>query len=113
MLIARTVRLLDYARTQNYVRYSSAQVDGKMYININSLEDPVLGTTIPSLDEVRGLTFYVDDPGNTYLLLNFNPIPENDIQRNNADRDGKKSIGFQWFKPDFKDFTKNNSLRHS
>lgn len=108
VLIARTVRLLEYARTQNYVRYSIAQVDGQTYINLNSLEDPVLGTSIPLFDEVRGLTFYVDDPGNTHLLLNFNPIPEDEIQRNSTDRDGKKSIGVKWFTPDFTDYTKQS-----
>ena len=107
ILVARTVRLLDYARTQKFVRYSIAQVDGKKYINIDSIDDPVLGSSTPSMDEIRGLTFYVDDPENTYILLNFKLIAEGEIQRNGPDRDGKKSIGVKWFNPDFTDYTKN------
>jgi len=106
-LVARTVRLLDYARIHQFVRYSIAQVDGKKYINIYSIDDPVLGTSTPSMDEIRGLTFYVDDPENTYVLLDFNSILESEIQRNGPDRDGKKSIGVKWFKSDFTDYTRN------
>ncbi len=106
ILVARTVRLLDFARTWKYVRYAMASVDGKTYINIRAIEDPVLGSTTPSLDEIRGLTFYVDDPDHTRLFLNLTPIPENEIQRNGADKEGKKSIGVRWFQPDFTDYTK-------
>ena len=107
ILVARTVRLLDYARTQKFVRYSITQVDNKKYINIDSIDDPVFGTSTPSMDEIRGLTFYVDDPENTYILLNLKLIAEDDIQRNGPDRGGNKSIGVKWFKPDFTDYTKN------
>lgn len=107
VLVARTIRLLDYARNQKYVNYSIAQIDGKTYININSIDDPVFGKEIPMLDEIRGLTFYVDDPASSYILLNLNLIPEDEIQRNGLDRDGKKSIGVKWFKPDYTDYTKN------
>lgn len=39
----RTVRLLDYARTQKHVRFSSTQIEGKTWIDIKSIEDSVLG----------------------------------------------------------------------
>ncbi|WP_088186065.1 hypothetical protein [Desulfosporosinus sp. FKA] len=74
ILVARTSRLLDYARSHKYVHYSVAQLSGKTYININSIDDSVLGSSVPSMDEIRGLTFYVDDPSNTFLLLNLSPI---------------------------------------
>lgn len=105
ILVARTSRLLNYARSRKYVHYSVAQVEGKTYINVNTIDDPVLGTSIPEMDEIRGLTFYVDDPDDTYLLLNLNPINEEEIQRNPQDKMGKKSIGIKWFKPDYTDYT--------
>lgn len=107
MLVARTLRSLDYARARQFIQYSSAQIDGKTYININSINDPIFGNTIPLNDDIRGLTFYTDDPENTYILLNYQFIPENEIQRNGPDRDGKKTIGVKWFTPDFTDYTKN------
>ncbi|WP_242975919.1 hypothetical protein [Desulfosporosinus sp. FKB] len=109
ILVSRTVRLLDYDRSQKYVNYSIAQIEGKTYININSIDDPLFGKEIPTLDEIRGITFYVDNPESTYVLLNYNIIPENEIQRNGPDRDNKKSIGIRWFKPDYTDYTKINN----
>lgn len=106
IMVARTERLLEYARAQKYVNYSIAKIKGKTYININSIDDPVFGSANPSLDEIRGLTFYVNDPQNTLVLLNYNLIPEDEIQRNGPDSDDKKSIEVKWFKPDYTDYTK-------
>lgn len=106
ILVARTQRLLDYARMQQFVQYSSVQMDDKTYINISAIADPVLGTLTPKLDDIRGLTFYTENPENTTLLLNMNQISESEIQRNDFDRDNKKSIGVKWFKPDYTDYTK-------
>jgi len=105
VLVSRTSRLLDYARTQKAVRFTSTNIDGKTYININSIEDPVLGTATPTMDEIRGLTFYTDDPDNTYLLLNLTLIPTEQVQRNGLDRNSKKSIGIKWFRPDYVDYS--------
>ncbi|WP_407309726.1 hypothetical protein [Desulfosporosinus sp. SB140] len=106
ILVARTSRLLDYARSHKYVHYSVVQLDGKTYININSIDDLVLGSTVPSIDDIRGLTFYVNDPSNTCLLLNLNPISTDEIQYNSQDGNGKKSIEIKWYKPDYTDYTK-------
>lgn len=85
VLVARTSRLLDYARAQKFIRYAIVQSEGKTYININSIEDDVLKPTTPTMDEIRGLTFYVDDPDRTYVLLNLTLIPKEQLQRNGAD----------------------------
>lgn len=106
VLVARTSRLLDYARAQKYVGYSSAQFEGKTYININSINDSVLKPTTPTLDDIRGLTFYVNDPDNTLLLLNLTLIPKAQIQRNGPDSSNKKSIEVKWYIPDYTDYSK-------
>jgi hypothetical protein len=105
VLVARTSRLLDYARAQKFVRYSIVQIEGKTYININSIEDSVLEPTTPTLDEIRGLTFYVDDPDKTFVLLNLTLIPKEQLQRNGPDTSSKKSIGVKWYMPDYADYS--------
>lgn len=105
VLVARTSRLLDYARTQKCVRYSNVQIEGKTYININSIEDSVLKPTIPTLDEIRGLTFYVEDPDKTLVLLNMNLISKEELQGNGPDRSNKRSIGVKWYRPDYVDYS--------
>jgi hypothetical protein len=106
ILVARTSRLLNYARSYKYVHYSVAQFDGKTYINIYAIDDPVLGSSIPSIDDIRGLSFYVNDPNTTCLLLNLNPMNADEIQFNSPDEKGRKSIEVKWFKPDYTDYTK-------
>lgn len=105
ILVARTSRLLDYSRCYKFIRYGVTDFEGKTYINIEKFEDPVLGPSIPTLDEIRGITFYVDHPENTFLLLNLDPIPEDTIQRNEPDGNGRKSIGVKWYEPDYTDYT--------
>lgn len=105
ILVARTERLLNYARMKPYIRYSVLQSQGKFAINLTKIEDPVLGTSIPTLEDIRGLTFYVDDPEKVTVYLNGQPIPEEDLQRNGPDHSGRKSIGIKWFAPDYSDYT--------
>ena len=105
VLVARTSRLLDYARARQYIRYSSVKIEGKTYININSIEDSVLKPSTLTLDEIRGLTFYVDDPDTTYVLLNLTLIPKDKLQRNGPDSSNKKSIGIRWYNPDYIDYS--------
>lgn len=105
VLVARTSRLLDFARAQQFIRYSSVQIEGKTYININTVEDSITKPTTPTLDELRGLTFYVDDPDKTYILLNLTLIPKDQLQRNGPDTSNKKSIGIRWYEPDYTDYS--------
>ncbi|WP_425806470.1 hypothetical protein ACHOLT_05980 [Desulfitobacterium sp. Sab5] len=108
ILVARTERLLNYDRVNHYIRFSVLQSEGKFYINLTKIEDPVLGESTPILEDVRGLTFYVNDPGQYTLLINSVPIPDQEIQRNGADKSGKQSIGIKWFEPDYTDYTRMN-----
>jgi hypothetical protein len=109
IIVARTERLLNYARIQKFLKYDAIRKDGKNYINIKSIEDPIFGTEIPTLEDIRGATFYVDNPDQTTILLGSKPISEKRIQRNKPDHTGKRSIGVQWFREDFKDYTKINA----
>lgn len=106
ILVARTERLLNYARVNHYIRYSILKSESKFYINLTKIEDPVLGESTPILEDVRGLTFYVNNPEQYSILINSVPISDEDIQRNAADKTGKQSIGVKWFEPDYTDYTK-------
>lgn len=105
ILISRTEHLLNYARVNHYIRYSVLQSEGKFYINLTKIEDPVLGESTPTLEDIRGLNFYVNDPERYTLLLDSKPISDQDLQYNGADKTGSKSIGIKWFEPDYTDYT--------
>lgn len=120
ILIARTSRLLTYAVSQQYVKFDVTKTHGKTYINIKSINDPIFGSYKPTLDQIRGLTFYTNNPNNAYILLNSKPIKDTEIQRNPKDETGNESIGIKWYKPDYTDYTKTaptlpvliHSIRH-
>lgn len=105
ILVARTARLLDYARIRKYLNYETVAYGEMTYINIKSVEDPVLGAQVPSIEDIRGITFYTEDPEHTTILLNSEPVAADIIQRNERDCKGRSSIGVRWFKEDFTDYT--------
>lgn len=106
ILVAKTSRLLNYANVHKNILYDRVTENGKTYINVNCISDPIFGKYIPTLDDIRGITFYCDDPENTVLLLNKNGIDSTEIQINPKDETGKASISIKWFKPDYTDYTK-------
>jgi hypothetical protein len=103
ILVARTSRLLTYNVTQVYLKYRVTYAPGHAVIHIISIHDPVLGTHVPSMDELRGITFYTSDPAKTEIELGNKPISPALISRNPSDGISP-SIGIKWFPPDTKNY---------
>lgn len=106
ILVTKTSRLLNYANMHKSLMYNKITDEGKTYINISSINDSIFGKYTPKIDDIRGITFYCDDPKNTVLLLNKVKIDPNEIQLNPKDETGQASISIKWFKPDFTDYSK-------
>lgn len=106
ILVAKTSRLLSYATAQKHILYTKGKVNNTEYININCISDPIFGKSTPSIDDLRGITFYSDNPENTVLLINNTVVDSNEIQINSKDETGKGSISIKWFKFDQTDHTK-------
>jgi hypothetical protein len=106
ILVARTSRLLNYSLMQSNIKYSIIKDDEKTWINIHSISDPIFGDSKPELDDIRGLTFYTENPEKTFLLLDSKIISSDLIQRNLEDSTNKKSIAVKWFYDDTTDYTK-------
>lgn len=83
LIVAKTSRLLNYANVHKNVSYAKATENDKTYINIDYIDDPIFGRSVPDLDEIRGITFYCDNPEKVVLLLNKSKIDQNEIQVNN------------------------------
>lgn len=103
ILVARVSRLLEYARAAEHVRFDIRGNARQLYIDITAVADPVLGTFVPSLEQVRGLTFYVPDPTTTFLLLDGVAIRNAELERSPSDGTAA-SIGVRWFEPDTTDY---------
>ncbi|MDP4084438.1 MAG: hypothetical protein Q8934_07445 [Bacillota bacterium] len=112
ILVARTSRLLNYNLVQQYLDYKATIKNNRTYINIVSVNDPWMGKYIPTLNDLRGVTFYVDNPHLSEILLDGKPVNLSYISDNHSDYTGRKSISIKWFNEDINDYTKiqNNRL---
>ncbi|OAA91397.1 hypothetical protein [Clostridium ljungdahlii] len=105
IIVAKTSRVLNYANSHKYLTYQKLTQNGKTYVNITSISDPIFGIYIPTIDDIRGITFYCDNPKNTVLLINESKIGDDNLKVNPKDETGKASISIKWFKPNYKDYT--------
>ncbi len=88
--VTTTRKLLAYYVNRKYLVWHSTREAGQFRISITSISDSVRGTFIPTVDDLRGLTFYTEDPGNTRVFIGEEEIP--DAVRNAEDHLGRKSI---------------------
>jgi hypothetical protein len=95
LLVARVSRLLDYHRAAAHLEFQVRRT-GRLDIDITAVRDPVIGTFVPSFEQLRGITFYVEDPGATTLFLNGRPIPKRELVVGASDG-AARSIGIRWF----------------
>ncbi|UOF92389.1 hypothetical protein LSG31_09640 [Fodinisporobacter ferrooxydans] len=105
ILVARTSRLLKYNVTERFLHYSVAHKNNQRIIHISAVRDPVFGTFTPTIDDLRGITFYTPDPDNTIIEIGNTPIAPKFIQKNSDDGIAS-SVSIKWYKPD----TANYSL---
>jgi hypothetical protein len=105
ILVAKTSRLLRYNLALDHLVFSEAQIDGRTIIDITVIQDPQFGDFTPTLNDLKGVTFYVSDSSKAEIRIHDTLVHENEIQRNPADETGQQSIGIKWFQPDFTDYT--------
>ncbi|WCN38636.1 hypothetical protein [Aneurinibacillus uraniidurans] len=107
ILVARTSRLLHYNVAHNFLDYSvTTTPEGKTKIQLYSIKDPLFGSRPVTINDVRGITFYVADPHNVELFIGEHELDPKDVQHNPPDQTGKRSISIKWFAPDTFDYTK-------
>lgn len=106
ILVARTSRLLKYNLAQRYLGYRVIETEAGTEIHVEKIDDPLFGPFVPSVDAIRGITFYVADPDRASIWLGDKRINPEDLQRNQADFTGRKSVEIRWFWHDTTDYTK-------
>ena len=88
-----------------YLIFSANQQNQGVTINITAIKDTQFGDFTPTVNDLRGVTFYVTDASNAEIRIRDEPLRENEIERNPADDSGMRSIGIKWFDPDYTDYT--------
>ena len=88
--VPTTSRILRYYVNKKYLKWTTIRTGNETSIVIQGTYDPVRGALIPDIDALRGLTFYVDDPENTEIILRGQEISE--VVMNEPDASGRRSI---------------------
>ncbi|MCY0892875.1 MAG: hypothetical protein OWR52_05110 [Acidibacillus sp.] len=109
ILVTRTSRLLQYNEIQQYIHIHSYIKNGMTTIVIDQIRDPVLGYYRPTLEQLRGITFYTSNPQATTLKVGRFTIPKEQLVSNQPDYTGQPSIEIKWFPANTNDYTKKFS----
>lgn len=104
ILVAKNSRLLRYNLALDHLAFTEARTDGRTVIDITAINDTQFGDFSPTINDLRGVTFYVADSSKAEIQLHRTRIPESETQRNPDDDTGRQSIGIKWFQPDYTDY---------
>lgn len=103
ILVARTSRQLAYNRARDNLRFSAdVGDDGALTIDVTTVDDPVLGSSVPTIDDLRGITFVVEEAARARLLVAGQEL-EQRLVRRTSDEAGE-TIGIVWHEPDYEDY---------
>ena len=106
VLVAGTARLFEYATARKFVSYKASLAENTFTdIDILSVDDPLFPEPAPSLDRLRGLTFYCDDQDNVRMFIRGEPVDDSEIVRNAPDETGRPSVSIRWHTQDTTDYT--------
>jgi hypothetical protein len=101
ILVAKTKDILQYDLAKKVVEWSNV---GDV-ITVTGFNDTQLGSHTPTVEELRGLTFYVTESATAEIWIGSTQIDEADIVRNSADSTGVQSIGIKWHSHHAVDYT--------
>jgi hypothetical protein len=96
IFVTTSSRLLNYVVNRDYLVYEFVPDGGGLKIYIKAISDPVRGRFIPTVDQLQGITFYVDNPQSTKVFLQGNLLEE--VVVNPPDTAGRASISIPWRK---------------
>ena len=88
--VTTTSRILNYYINHKYLKWSYETKGEEMIITISSVEDPVFGSFVPTIEDLRGITFYVPDKDKIRIYINEKEITN--IQRNPRDFKERESV---------------------
>lgn len=113
VLVARTSRLVQYnlvhdilSKYANMERgYKVVSERGIQRVMVDQIHDDLFGPMSVSVDELRGITFYCENPALVEIWINGSRVDPDELQVNPPDHTGCASIGVRWYARDNFDYT--------
>lgn len=88
--VTTTSRLLNYYINNKHLNWHQDSEGEGTVIKVISVDDPVFGSFIPDIDNLQGITFYVEDSSKTRVFVGNDEVTG--LQRNPVDHLGKESV---------------------
>jgi len=88
--VTTTSRLLNYYVNHKYLKWSYETRGDEIVIKVSRVEEPILGSFVPTVQDVNGITFYVPHKDRVRIYVGDREI--GDIRRNPPDYTGRESI---------------------
>ncbi len=88
--VTTTYKLLNYNVNIKYLHWKTHVENDSLKIIIEKIIDPVRGEYIPTVEDLRGITFFTKNPDKASIYIQNTKIKE--VTKNDADQNFKKSI---------------------
>ena len=100
ILVMTTYRLLQYLTVRDHLRYRTETGNGKIVLTIESVDDPIRGSYLPTPDELQGITWTMKqiEPEPLHVQLGGKELP---VETHQAD--GKTFLKVPWRKLEYPD----------
>jgi hypothetical protein len=113
VLVARTDRPVRYNLVHDALTrdagtergYTAHRRNGVERIDVHSVDDLVSPPRVPSVGDLRGITFYCEDPWSVQIRVAGRRVPDGQVQSNPPDHTRRPSIGIRWHPADRADHT--------
>ena len=91
--VTTTAKLLNYYQRWNDLSWSAQETDGQIWIDIGSIDDPIFGKSIPTVEELQGITFYIPNDREVRIRIDGKEVARG-LRRNRPDYMGRESVMF-------------------
>lgn len=117
ILVTRSSRLIKYNLAHDMLTKYANTADGFTKVKsqagekiiISKIHDDCFGEYVPDVEDLRGITFYCENPQTAQIWIGDTKIDSSEIQMNDKDHTGSKSIGIKWYKQDTTDYSERLS----
>ena len=93
IFVFSTSKLLNYFIAHKYLKWSYEIKNDKTTISILNIDNPISGSFVPNVRDLKGITFYVANTKDAHVMIGGQEIKN--IMINDTDYTGKKSITIQ------------------
>lgn len=88
--VTTQAKLLRYYLNHKYLNWTSSTTGPETIIRLNGIDDPVFGKTLPTVEDLQGITFYIPSGTKPRLFIRNQEIMN--LQMNPADETSRESV---------------------